>query len=147
MASNTYKKDEKVMIKERKDIPLEDFHIIIKPPDNRFSSTCINIYDDGKFNMNGKLSSILGGKELQIRFTNDYRNMCILETGDRSNLIKFPKNGSQKIPDLICLREHGISFPAKFEFWHSEATESWQGKYVENPTKKPSAKPPSSRKN
>lgn len=142
------KKDGKEMIKERKDIPLEDFHIIIEPPENHFPTTCVTIYADGKFNMNDKLSSVLGGKELQIRFTGDYRNICIWEMGDKSSLIKFPKSGSRKIPKLICLlKEHGLVFPAKFEFWYSETTGSWQGEYIENPTKKPSVRPPSSKKN
>lgn len=136
------------MIKERKDIPLENFHVIIEPPENHFSTTCVTIYDDGKFNMNGKLSSVLGGKELQIRFTDDYLHMCIGETGEKNSLIKFPKSGSRKIPKLIrSLKEHGLLFPAKFEFWHSKTTGSWQGEYVENPTKKSSVKPPNSKKN
>ena len=136
------------MIKERKDIPLNDFHIIIEPPENRFSTTCVNIYDDGKFNMNGKLSSIFGGKELRISFTDNCRNMCILDTGNKSELIRFPKGGSRKIPMIICkLKDHGIPLPAKYEMWYSEKYSCWQGEYIENPTKKPSTKPQSSRKN
>ncbi len=136
------------MVKKNKDIPLDYFHIIIEPPENRLSSTRVNIYDDGKFNMNGKLTNVLGGKELQVRFTDDYRNMCILETGDEGSLIKFPKSGSYRIPKLIyLLKDHGLSFPARYEFWYSEATRTWQGEYIENPTKKPSTKPPSLKKN
>ncbi|MBE6905425.1 MAG: hypothetical protein E7476_04050 [Ruminococcaceae bacterium] len=136
------------MIKERKDIPLEDFHIIIEPPENRFSTTCVTIYDDGKFNMNGNLSSILGGKELEIRLTDNCYNMCILDTGDKKKPIKFPKSGSRKIPMIICkLKDHGISLPAKYEMEYSKKYSCWQGEYVENPTKKPSTKPPSSKRN
>lgn len=136
------------MIEEKKDIPLDYFHIIIDPPENHFSITCVNIYDDGKFNMNGKLSSILGGKALQIRLTDNCRNMCILELDNGIKLIKFPRSGSRKVPKLVqLLKSHGISFPAKYEFWYSEAMESWQGEYVENPTKKPLAKPQSLKKN
>ncbi|MDF1493825.1 hypothetical protein [Caproiciproducens sp. CPB-2] len=67
------------MNKTKKDIPLDSFTIVVAPPVNRLFTTCINIYQDGKFNMNGKLSSILGGKFLQIRLTDNCRNMCILE--------------------------------------------------------------------
>ena len=36
----------------RRDIPLEEFEIIISPPSNRLASMCVNIYEDGKFNLN-----------------------------------------------------------------------------------------------
>ena len=55
----------------RRDIPLEEFSIIISPPVNRLASTCVNIYEDGKFNMNGKLAEKLGGKEVAIKLLPD----------------------------------------------------------------------------
>ena len=36
----------------RRDIPLEEFEIIISPPSNRLASMCVNIYEDGKFKIN-----------------------------------------------------------------------------------------------
>ena len=43
-----------------KAIPLEQFTIEITPPETRSSMLAISLYEDGKFNMNGKLSQILG---------------------------------------------------------------------------------------
>jgi hypothetical protein len=136
------------MNKTKKDIPLDSFIIVVAPPVNRLSTTCVNIYEDGKFNMNGKLSSILGGKTLQVRLTDNCRNMCILEADGPAESIKFPKSGSRRLLDLVpILRNHGLSFPAKYEFWYSEYTKSWQGEYAENPKKKLLAKPQNSKKN
>lgn len=45
-----------------KDIPLEEFELIISPPMNRLASMCVNIYADGRFNRNGSIS-----KRLHIR--------------------------------------------------------------------------------
>ena len=46
----------------RRDIPLEEFEIIISPPSNRLASMCVNIYEDGKFNLNGKLAAKIAAK-------------------------------------------------------------------------------------
>ena len=81
-----------------KAIPLEQFTIEITPPETRSSMLAISLYEDGKFNMNGKLSQILGGKSINIKFTPDCKNICLQEAKDAS--IKFPKNGSLKLPEL-----------------------------------------------
>ena len=127
----------------RKDIPLEEFEIIISPPSNRLASMCVNIYADGKFNLNGKLVEKLGSKKLSIRFTRDGKHLCLVENGD----ISFPKSGSRKLPDLME-KLHGakITFPARYEVYYSEPTNTWQGIYEENPTKLPSEKARSTRK-
>ncbi|WP_444658001.1 hypothetical protein ACRQV7_09925 [Caproiciproducens sp. R2] len=136
------------MNKTKKDIPLDSFTIVVAPPVNRLSTTCINIYQDGKFNMNGKLSSILGGKFLQIRLTDNCRNMCILEADSAGESIKFPQSGSRRLLELIpILKKRGLALPAKYEFWYSETTKSWQGEYIENPTKRLLAKSRDSKKN
>ena len=80
----------------RRDIPLEEFEIIISPPSNRLASMCVNIYEDGKFNLNGKLAAKIGGKKLGIRLTRDGKYLCLIENGD----IAFPKSGSCKIPEV-----------------------------------------------
>ena len=81
----------------KKEIPIDNFNIILDPPQNRLSSASVNIYDNGQFNMNGKLSNVLGGKALQIRITDDCRNMCILEPDDMSNLIILLQLGSSVV--------------------------------------------------
>jgi hypothetical protein len=135
------------MNKTKKDIPLDSFTIVVATPINRLSTTCVNIYEDGKFNMNGKLASILGGKSLLIGLTDSCRNMCIIEADDTVESIKFPQSGSRRLPDLVSiLKNHGLSFPARYKFWYSEATKSWQGEYIENPVKKHLAKPQNSKK-
>ena len=80
-----------------KAIRLEQFTIEITPPETRSSMLAISLYEDGKFNMNGKLSQILGGKSINIKFTPDCKNICLQEAKDAS--IKFPKNGSLKLPE------------------------------------------------
>lgn len=49
-----------------KDIALDEFCIAITPPVNRLASLCVNIYSDGRFNMNGKLAEKLGSKKVAI---------------------------------------------------------------------------------
>ena len=127
----------------RRDIPLEEFEIIISPPSNRLASMCVNIYEDGKFNLNGKLAAKIGGKKLGIRLTRDGKYLCLIENGD----IAFPKSGSCKIPEVTTkLKDAKISFPAKYEVMYSETTQTWQGPLEENPIMKPSEKVPSTRK-
>ena len=117
------------MTTQRTQIPVDSFKIIVEPPQERFSTACVTIHEDGKFIMNGKLSRLLGGSAVQIRFTETCRNMCVFET-DRE-AIRFSKRGARTIPDLIpLLKNKGIVFPAKYEFWYSESTGSWQGEYV-----------------
>ena len=121
----------------RRDIPLEEFSIIISPPVNRLASTCVNIYEDGKFNMNGKLAEKLGGKEVAIKLLPDGKYLCLQENGN----ILFPKSGSRKIPEIVeILKSKGITFPARYELQYSKVTQSWQGACEENPIKLPSRK-------
>lgn len=94
----------------RRDIPLEEFSVIISPPSNRLESTSVNIYSDGKFNLNGKLTEKLGGKKIKIQFTPDCRYLCLLENGD----ISIPKGGSRKLPEVSdLLKKNGIMMPVK----------------------------------
>lgn len=127
----------------RRDIPLEEFEIIISPPSNRLASMCVNIYADGKFNLNRKLAARIGGKKLGIRLTRDGKYLCLIENGN----IAFPKSGSCKIPEVIeKLKDAKISFPAKYEVVFSESTQTWQGPLEENPIMKPSEKVRSTKK-
>lgn len=127
----------------RKDIPLEEFELIISPPTNRLATMCVNVYADGRFNLNGKLTEKIGSKKISIRFTRDGKYLCLAENGD----ISFPKSGSRKLPDLLeKLRGTKITYPARYEVGYSEATHTWQGAYEENPTKSPSEKVRSTRK-
>ena len=126
-----------------KDIPVEEFELVISPPVNRLASLCVNIHADGKCNLNNKLLEKLGNRNLSIRFTGDGLRICLIEGGD----IVFPKGGSRVIPDVVQkLKGTKISFPAHYEVHYSETTKTWQGEYMENPTKQPSAKVPTSKK-
>ena len=119
----------------RRDIPLEEFSIIISPPANRLESTCVNIHSDGRFNLNGKLAEKLGGKKIRIQFTPDCRYLCLQEGGD----ISIPKGGSRKIEEISkLLKKNGVLMPAKYELFYSETTRSWQGEREPNPIKPPS---------
>ena len=59
----------------RKDIPLEEFELIISPPTNRLAAMCVNIYSDGRFNLNGKLIEKIGCSKVSVRFT---RDLCVV---------------------------------------------------------------------
>lgn len=103
----------------------------------------VYIYEDGKFNMNGKLAEKLGGKEVAIKFLPDGKYLCLQENGN----ILFPKKGSRKIPEIVeILKSKGITFPAKYELQYSKITQSWQGVCEENPIKLPSRKVRNSKK-
>lgn len=127
----------------RRDIPLEEFSIIISPPSNRLESTSVNIYSDGKFNLNGKLTEKLGGRKIKIQFTPDCRYLCLLENGD----ISIPKGGSRKLLEVSdLLKKNGIMMPVKYELQYSVVTKSWQGEREENPIKLPSRRARSTKK-
>ena len=127
----------------RKDIPLEEFELIISPPANRLATMYVNIYSDGRFNLNGKLTEKIGNRKVSVRFTKDGKYLCLAENGD----ISFPKSGSRKLPDLLeKLKGTKITYPARYEVVYSEPTHSWQGCYEENPTKLPSEKVRSTKK-
>ena len=79
----------------RKNIPLEEFELIISPPTNRLATMYVNIYSDGRFNLNGKLTEKIGNRKVSVRFTKDGKYLCLAENGD----ISFPKSGSRKLPD------------------------------------------------
>lgn len=115
-------------------IPLEQFIYSIDPPETRSDMLAVSLYEDAKFNMNGKLLQILGGKYLGITFTADCKNICLQEMD--SSGIKFNKNGSRKLPKCIqLLKGHKIAFPAKYEVWFCDGLGVWQGALLENPTK------------
>lgn len=131
---------------KRKIIDRSLFTQTVIPPETRYTSTCVNIYADGRFNMNGNLSVKLGGKKFRISFTEDAKYFIMAETGCADNAIAFPKNGSKRIPAVLEIIKKGkITLPAKYEVWLAEDG-MWQGDYVENPTISPSAKSPNSKK-
>lgn len=127
----------------KKELTLSDFSITVAPPSNRLASLSVNIYGDGRFNMNGKLAEKLGSQKVSIRFTEDCRHLCLLENGD----ISFPKSGSRKIPELSdLLNKKGITFPAHYEVSFNSNEKFWLGVYCENPMKRLSEKVRSTRK-
>ena len=112
-------------------------------PESRNSILCVNILSDVKFNMNGKLTEKLGGKTVEIFFTENGRNFLIIESGEMETPITFPKSGSKKIPGLEdMLTKQKLMLPARYEVWKRD-DDCWQGDYLENPTSGPSAKRPS----
>ncbi len=114
-------------------LTLEQFTFVVNPPDIHTSGLRANIYADGRIILNGKLAAELSGKAVQIRFTDDAKHMCFVE-GDFENTIKFPKNGSKRLPSAMeYLKKHRIALPAKYEISYCEECRFWQGDYVENP--------------
>ena len=113
-------------------LSLSDFTVEIRAPENRMHIVCLYIHEDGKFNMNGRLAQILGGKRLKVYFLETARNLALVEAEDG---IAFPKSGSHKLPEAAeFLKKHKITLPAQFEVWYNEQGGFWQGDYVENPT-------------
>ena len=109
-------------------------------------TTCVNIYKDGKFNMNGKLAAILGGKTLELSFTDDGQHFLLEESSGGVQSVRFPKSGSRKLLVVTALLEQQhIMMPAKYEVWLTEDG-VWQGDLLENPMLSQSPKPRSSKK-
>ena len=85
-------------MKTRTSLPRNLFSKIISPPEKLCQMMCVNIYDDGKFNMNGKLANKLGNKTLTLSFTEDGTHFLIQETSERLSAIKFPKADQKSSP-------------------------------------------------
>ena len=114
-------------------LPLEQFTFIVDPPDSHISSLRVNIYADGRLILNGKLAAQLSGKPVQIRFTDDAKHLCIVES-DSENTVRFPKNGSKRLPAALeHLKGHKIPLPARYEVSYNEELTFWQGDHSENP--------------
>ena len=114
-------------------LPLEQFTFIATPPELRAQALCVNIYANGRLNLNGKLAEKMSGKNLQIRFTEDAKHLCLIEVS-QDQAIRFPKNGSKRLPSVIdYLKAHRMSFPARYLINYDETQNFWQGDYYENP--------------
>ena len=114
--------------------------------DQQKSLVILNIYKDGKFNMNGKLAAILGGKTLELSFTDDGQHFLLEESSGGVQSVRFPKSGSRKLLVVTALLEQQhIMMPAKYEVWLTEDG-VWQGDLLENPMLSQSPKPRSSKK-
>ena len=132
---------------QHKKISRDQFSVVIANPTNRTSIVCVNIYKDGRFNMNGKLAEKLGGKTLWLAFTQDAQHFMLKED-ESHNAVAFPKNGSKKLDDVLeLLNNRKVLLPAKYEVWYDEEDDSWQGDLIENPFPQQSVKPRSLRKN
>ena len=126
---------------------MERFNVAISNPTNRASLICVNIYNDGRFNMNGKLTEKLSGKALRLAFTSDAQHFMLKED-DSPDAVKFSKNGSKKLDDVLTLlNNQKVLLPAKYEVWYEKSEDYWQGDLIENPIPPQSAKPRSSKKN
>lgn len=134
-------------MKKRTPLPRNLFSKPISPPEKLSQIMCVNIYDDGKFNMNGKLANKLGSKTLELSFTEDGTHFMIQDASDSLSGIKFPKSGSRKLPEIAeHLKARKILFPAKYEVWLTDEG-FWQGDLLENPTQPRLEKHRNSKKN
>lgn len=121
----------------KKALKLEKYTVKIAPPENRLQAQCVNVYADGKFNMNEKLKKVLGQKSFLLRFTEDAKHFALIPEDEKDGVIRFPKSGSRKLPDVVeALRGKSVSFPARFDVWFNEEEQFWQGDLQENPTQK-----------
>lgn len=135
------------MNRERKDISLENFVITVSPPTNRIGNLSVYIHQDGRINLNAKLTSEIQQKNVVLKFTEDYGAICITTNADNQSSFKLPKSGILKAPELVeSFTKKGIPFPAQYDCWHSESYNCWQGILIENPTRKPAEKRPNSQK-
>ena len=132
----------------KKTLKRENFTILILPPENRVSIQCVRIYEDGKFNMNGKLASVLGGQSFEIRFTKDAESLALFPAENRPETVRFPKSGSRKLPDATrFLTQNKFAFPAQYDVWFNEAESFWQGDLIANPARGRSKQRPNTKKN
>lgn len=114
-------------------LPLEQFTFIVEPSDTHISSLRVNIYANGRLILNGKLAAELSGKPVQIRFTDDAKHLCIIES-DSENAVRFPKNGSKRLSSALeHLKGHKIALPARYEVSYNKELAFWQGDLSENP--------------
>ncbi len=105
------------MNKTRIDIPLEKFVITVSPPANRFSVMFVHIYEDGRVNFNGKLTSEIHQDKVVLKFTEDYQYLCIQGGQDHPEPIRLPKSGSLKIKEVSeVLKKKNIVLPARVCF-------------------------------
>ena len=130
----------------------EQFTIQIHPPVSRNDLKCINIYENGDFNLNGKLAQTLKGQAFLLAFTEDVKALALIPVENDTDAIHFPKSGRRRIPDVTeLLSQKKILFPAQYEVWFNQEENYWQGDLSENPTKnhlKRQRKPiPKSKKN
>ena len=114
----------------------EDFTIQIHPPVARNALQCINIYENGDFNLNGKLAQTLKGQVFLLAFTENAKALALIPAEKIVDAVQFPKSGRKRIPDVTkLLNEKRIPFPAQYEVWFNREEDFWQGELSENPTK------------
>lgn len=124
-----------------KQIPFEKFNVRIETPPKRNAILSVHILENGNLNFNGKLAAKLLGKTVNIRFTPDYKHLCIYE-GDE---IIVPKNGSCKLYTYTQeLKANKIALPAFYNVWLTSEKRYWQGDLLPNPLKRQSKKQASS---
>ena len=122
----------------KKTLTLSDFTFKVCAPANRNQCLSITIYEDGKFNLNGKLTQKLWGKFVCISFTENAQNVALLENDSNDSILKIPKSGSVKLPMAVDhLKRNKIPFPAKYEVNYDIAENFWRGDYCESPTTAP----------
>ena len=130
-----------------KGIALDQFTVLIPNPTNRLTSTCVMVYENDRFNMNGRLAEKLGGKKVAVAFTVDAKHFALKEDNG-SDSIFFPKSGSKKLSTVSALlKDSKIAFPAKYDVWYNDEGRFWQGDLLENPMQRLPVKRPSSKKN
>lgn len=111
-----------------------DFVVQIHALPNRTETLCVNILENGKFNINGKLNEKLKERIIKISFTADGKHFMLVETNDSEDGIRFPKSGSRKLPEVYdLLKKNKIPFPANYSVWNNEGAGFWQGDYSGNP--------------
>ena len=88
----------------------EQFTIQIHPPVARNALQCININENGDFNL--------------------------IPSEKDTDAIRFPKSGRKRIPDVTeLLYKKKIPLPVQYEVWFNQEENFWQGDLAENPTK------------
>ena len=119
----------------QKALTLSSFTFRIQPPVSRLHGMSITVYEDGKFNLNGKLSQKLFGKHVLVSFTENAKNVALVENDNENDRIRIPKSGSLQLPAVVnFLKKNKIPLPAKYEVSYRNSENFWQGDYLENPT-------------
>lgn len=129
-------------------ISKDQFTFIVQPPVNRQNIKTVTVYADERFTLNAKLTEIITGKSICVRFTPDARHLCLEESDPVHATYKVSKIGSRKIKQIKeFLVKNKIALPAKYNVFFNEKENFWQGDLIPNPTIQNTGRRKDSKKN
>lgn len=100
--------------------------IILKPETRHTILFGINVLENGKINLNGRLNKELVERELEIRISSDGNIIVLNPNGEIRH--KFPKSGSVKNMEIVrILKKSKKEFPVHYDVEWNEEQNIWIG--------------------